>query len=196
MKKILLLDNYDSFTYNLVQYVEEIVGHSIDVIRNNQISIEQVNEYDVILLSPGPGLPKDAGILIDVIREYSGKKPMFGVCLGLQAMAEAFGGSLTNLTRVYHGIATEVKVIREDELFNGLNSPFLAGRYHSWVANEADLPTCFHITAVDVAEQEIMAIAHTDHLTKAVQFHPESILTPDGKTIIRNFLAEVKAIEQ
>lgn len=195
MKKILLLDNYDSFTYNLVQYIEEITGYGIDVIRNDKITVEQVSSYDIIFLSPGPGVPKDAGILIDVIREYSGKRPIFGVCLGLQAMAEAFGGSLTNLKRVYHGIATEVKVEQKDSLFNGLETPFMAGRYHSWVATENDLPDCFTITAVDVEENEIMAISHNEHLTKAVQFHPESILTPNGKEILRNFLIEAKAIE-
>lgn len=195
MKKILLLDNYDSFTYNLVQYIEEITGYGIDVIRNDKITVEQVSSYDIIFLSPGPGVPKDAGILIDVIREYSGKRPIFGVCLGLQAMSEAFGGSLTNLKRVYHGIATEVKVEQKDSLFNGLETPFMAGRYHSWVATENDLPDCFTITAVDVNENEIMAISHNEHLTKAVQFHPESILTPNGKEILRNFLIEAKAIE-
>lgn len=195
MKKILLLDNYDSFTYNLVQYIEEITGYGIDVIRNDKITVEQVSSYDIIFLSPGPGVPKDAGILIDVIREYSGKRPIFGVCLGLQAMSEAFGGSLTNLKRVYHGIATEVKVEQKDSLFNGLETPFMAGRYHSWVATENDLPDCFTITAVDVEENEIMAISHNEHLTKAVQFHPESILTPNGKEILRNFLIEAKAIE-
>ena len=195
MKKILLLDNYDSFTYNLVQYIEELVGYEITVKRNDELTVEQVNDFDILFLSPGPGVPKDAGILIDVIKTYSGKKPIFGVCLGLQAMAEAFGGELINLKRVYHGLATEIAITREDALFHGLTNPFLAGRYHSWVADNNSLPSCFEVIATDVDEEEIMAIRHKEHLTKAVQFHPESILTPQGKTIIQNFLQEAKAIE-
>ncbi len=196
MKKILLLDNYDSFTYNLVQYIEELCGYSIDVVRNDQISIEDVNKYDILFLSPGPGVPKDAGILIPLIQEYSGKKPIFGVCLGLQAMAVAFGGELANLKRVFHGVATEVKVIEpKDVLFDGIETPFFAGRYHSWVATKASLPQCFTITAIDTEEGEIMAITHKEHLTKAVQFHPESILTPSGKQMIKNFLIEVGVIQ-
>lgn len=195
MKKILLLDNYDSFTYNLVQYIEELVGYEITVKRNDELTVEQVNDFDILFLSPGPGVPKDAGILIDVIKTYSGKKPIFGVCLGLQAMAEAFGGELINLKRVYHGLATEIAITREDALFHGLTNPFLAGRYHSWVADNNSLPSCFEVIATDVDEEEIMAIRHKEHLTKAVQFHPESILTPQGKTIIQNFLQEAKALE-
>ena len=195
MKKILLLDNYDSFTYNLVQYIEELVGYEITVKRNDELTVEQVNDFDILFLSPGPGVPKDAGILIDVIKTYSGKKPIFGVCLGLQAMAEAFGGELINLKRVYHGLATEIAITHEDALFHGLTNPFLAGRYHSWVADNNSLPSCFEVIATDVDEEEIMAIRHKEHLTKAVQFHPESILTPQGKTIIQNFLQEAKAIE-
>lgn len=196
MKRILLLDNYDSFTYNLVQYIEELCGYSIDVIRNDQISVEEVNQYDILFLSPGPGVPKDAGILVPLIQEYSGKKPIFGVCLGLQAMAVAFGGELTNLDRVFHGVATDVKVIDQAEaLFTDIPSPFEAGRYHSWVATKEHLPDCFAITALDTKEGEIMAIAHKEHLTKAVQFHPESILTPVGKQMIKNFLIEVDVIK-
>lgn len=196
MKKILLLDNYDSFTYNLVQYIEDITGYGIDVVRNDKISVEEVGDYDILFLSPGPGVPKEAGILIDVVKTYSGQKPIFGVCLGLQAMAEAFGGSLTNLKKVYHGIATEVRVLIPDPIFENIENPFLAGRYHSWVATANDLPSCFHVTAVDVNENEIMAIAHKEHFTKAVQFHPESILTPRGKQILRNFLLEAKAVKK
>lgn len=197
MKKILLLDNYDSFTYNLVQYIEELTGYSITVIRNDKITVEEVEEYDILFLSPGPGVPKDAGILIPLIQEYSGKKPIFGVCLGLQAMAEAFGGELTNLSRVFHGVATDVSILDKNEaLFNGIPNPFDAGRYHSWVATKASLPDCFRITAIDADEGEIMAITHKEHFTKAVQFHPESILTPDGKKMIQNFLLESGAISQ
>lgn len=194
MKQILLLDNYDSFTYNLVQYIEELVGYDITVLRNDQLTVEDVHRFDLVFLSPGPGVPKDAGILIDLIKTYAGKKPIFGVCLGLQAMAEAFGGKLTNLKRVYHGLATQVKVTKQDMLFTEMENPFLAGRYHSWVADEKTLPDCFEITAVDLDENEIMAIRHKDYLMKAVQFHPESILTPNGKQIIRNFLQEGEVI--
>ncbi len=195
MKNILLLDNYDSFTYNLVQYIEEIIGYSIEVVRNDKLTIDEVNDYDIIFLSPGPGVPKDAGILVDVVKVYSGKKPIFGVCLGLQAMAEAFGGRLINLDRVFHGVATFVRILDEQEaIFQSISNPFEAGRYHSWVADKNTLPSCFTVTAVDEEEEEIMAISHLDHLTKAVQFHPESILTPQGKQIIENFLREAGAI--
>ncbi len=195
MKKILLIDNYDSFTYNLVQYIEELTGYPISVVRNDQMTVEEVDAFDIIILSPGPGVPKDAGILINVIQQYSGKKPIFGVCLGLQAMSEAFGGKLTNLERVFHGVATDVQVIDDNEvLFENVERPFAAGRYHSWVADKESLPNCFTITAVDTDQGEIMAIAHKQHLTKAVQFHPESILTPHGKQMISNFLIESGAI--
>jgi len=193
--KILIIDNYDSFTYNLVQLIEELIGYSITVHRNDAITVSEVDNYDVIFLSPGPGVPKDAGILIDVIKTYSGKKPIFGVCLGLQAMAEAFGGELRNLTRVYHGVATDVSVTEPEEaLFHGVEPIFAAGRYHSWVATKDDLPDVFKITAYDNDEQEIMAISHKEHLTKAVQFHPESVLTPAGRTIVANFLREAGCV--
>ncbi|MBX2845408.1 MAG: aminodeoxychorismate/anthranilate synthase component II [Saprospiraceae bacterium] len=194
-KKVLIIDNYDSFTYNLVQIIEELLGYSIAVVRNDAMSVDEVNAFDILFLSPGPGVPKDAGILIDVIKTYAGKKPIFGVCLGLQAMAEAFGGALRNLSRVYHGVATPVTVIdSEEKLFEGISDEFEAGRYHSWVATKADLPDCFTVTAYDNDEQEIMAIAHNDYLLKAVQFHPESVLTPDGKKMIENFLIEAGAL--
>ena len=195
MKKILLLDNYDSFTYNLVQYIEELCGYAIDVVRNDQLTVQEVDAYDVIFLSPGPGVPQDAGILVPLIQAYSGKKPIFGVCLGLQAMAIAFGGEIINLSRVFHGVATAVEVVGEmDELFTNIDSPFDAGRYHSWVATKETMPDCFRITAIDTEEGQIMAISHKNHLTKAVQFHPESILTPSGKQMIKNFLVEAGVI--
>lgn len=194
MKKILLFDNYDSFTYNLLQYIEEIVGYEIVVKRNDEITIHEIEPFDIIILSPGPGLPKDAGILIDAIKTYSGKRPILGVCLGLQAIVETFGGTLKNLETVFHGLATEIEIIQQDSLFENLNSTLLVGRYHSWVANRNTLPNCFEIIAEDTASKEIMAIRHKKHFTKAVQFHPESILTPDGKQIIYNFLKEANAI--
>jgi len=175
--------------------IEELVGYEIDVYRNDKITLDEVGEYDILFLSPGPGVPKDAGILIDVIKRYSGEKPMFGVCLGLQAMAEAFGGELTNLDRVYHGVATDVAcLVNNEPLFNEIPKVFEAGRYHSWVATADQLPNVFEVTAEDVKEHEIMAIRHKNHLTKAVQFHPESVLTPQGKTILRNFLKEAGAL--
>lgn len=194
MKKILLFDNYDSFTYNLLQYIEEIVGYEVVVKRNDEITVHEIEPFDIIILSPGPGLPKDAGILIDVIRTYSGKRPILGVCLGLQAIVETFGGTLKNLETVFHGLATEIEIIQQDSLFENLNSTLLVGRYHSWVANRNTLPNCFEILAEDIASKEIMAIRHKNHFTKAVQFHPESILTPNGKQIIYNFLKEANAI--
>lgn len=194
MKKILLFDNYDSFTYNLLQYIEELVGYEIVVKRNDEISIQEVGKFDIIILSPGPGLPKDAGILFDVIKAYSGQVPILGVCLGLQAIVEVFGGQLKNLKTVFHGLATEIEVVKEDTLFEHLGSQFLVGRYHSWVAERKHLPNCLEILAEDVSSREIMAVRHKEHFTKAVQFHPESILTPNGKQIIQNFLIEAKAI--
>ena len=187
MKKILIIDNYDSFTYNLVQYVEEIVGHEIDVYRNDKIEIMEVEKYDYIILSPGPGLPKDAGIMPIVIEKYSPTKKILGVCLGHQAIAEAFGGSLQNLDKVYHGVATDMEVKKSDSLFEGISKVFKAGRYHSWIVNKIGFPDSLEVTAVDDGG-EVMALAHKKYKVKGVQFHPESILTPQGKRIISNFL--------
>lgn len=186
--KILVFDNYDSFTYNLVQIIERIVGHSVDVIRNNQITLAEVDQYDKIILSPGPGVPSEAGILLDLIREYAPKKEIFGVCLGQQAIAEAFGGSLVNLSEIYHGVATDVQVTKDNTLlFKDLPENFEAGRYHSWAVANENFPEELEITAVD-DKGMIMALQHKNYNVHAVQFHPESILTPQGETILRNFL--------
>ncbi len=187
MKKILIIDNYDSFTYNLVQYVEEIVGHAIDIYRNDKIELSQINHYDYIILSPGPGLPKDAGIMPEVIKKYAPIKKILGVCLGHQAIAEAFGGSLQNLEKVYHGVATEMQVKNGDALFEGISKKFKAGRYHSWIVSHSTFPESLEVTAVDDVG-EVMALSHKTYQVKGVQFHPESILTPEGKKMIANFL--------
>lgn len=186
--KILVLDNYDSFTYNLVQFIERITGHLPDVYRNDKIDLKAVDEYDKILLSPGPGLPEESGILLDLIKTYAKSKSIFGVCLGLQAMAVSFGGNLSNLGKVYHGISTAVKLLdTNDPLFIGLPSTIEAGRYHSWVAEKTTLPQCFKVTAV-YDQQHIMAMRHQTYDLAAVQFHPESILTPLGEKILRNWI--------
>lgn len=185
--KILVLDNYDSFTYNLVHYIEQLTDSTVDVFRNDAIDTEDVDSYDKILLSPGPGIPADAGILIDVIKRYHTTKDIFGVCLGLQAIAEAFGGSLINLNSVFHGLATPVFHDGNDPLFDGLNSPFMAGRYHSWIADSNTLPDELSVTARDEGGN-IMALRHKIYRVCGVQFHPESVLTPDGLKIIDNWL--------
>ncbi len=188
MKKILVFDNYDSFTYNLVHYIEEIAGYKVDVFRNDQITLEDVEKYDKILLSPGPGVPKDAGILIPLIKKYGASKSILGVCLGEQAIAEAYGGTISNLPKVYHGVATSVSIDNESEyLFKGLPQTIKVGRYHSWVVDEEGLPECFAITSKD-EEGKIMGIHHKEHDVRGVQFHPESILTEYGKEMIRNWL--------
>jgi anthranilate synthase component II len=186
--KILVFDNYDSFTYNLVQIVERIVGHEVDVRRNDQISLEEIAQYDKIILSPGPGIPSEAGILLEVIKTYAPTKSMFGVCLGQQAIAEAFGGSLINLSEIYHGVATDIDIIKDDALlFKGMPRKMAAGRYHSWLVNTHDLPEALEITSTD-EKGMIMALQHKTYDLHSVQFHPESILTPNGEQIIRNFL--------
>lgn len=185
--KILVLDNYDSFTYNLVHYIEKVCDHSVEVFRNDKIALEEIDRFDKIVLSPGPGLPSEAGILLDAIKKYSSSKSILGVCLGQQAIAEAFGGSLINLDKVFHGVATAVEIIREDILFEGLPKKFNVGRYHSWVANPKDLPEELEVTAVD-AGGHIMALHHKKYDVRGVQFHPESILTEYGEEIIRNWV--------
>ncbi len=190
--KILILDNYDSFTYNLVHMVEKITDKYPDVYRNDEISIEEVGEYDLIMLSPGPGIPDEAGILKEVIKTYAGKKPIFGVCLGLQAITEVFGGKIINMNEVFHGVATDMKVTKpEAVIFNGVPETFPAPRYHSWIASNKDLPAELEVTAID-EEGGIMAIRHTEHQISAVQFHPESILTEVGEQLVRNFINSVK----
>ncbi len=186
--KILVFDNYDSFTYNLVHLIEKITGEEPAVFRNDKIKLEEINQFDKILLSPGPGLPMESGILIDLIRTYAPSKSIFGVCLGLQAMAEAYGGKLQNLSSVFHGVATPVRVTTPEEpLFKGLPQKFDAGRYHSWVAEKTSLPNCFQITAED-ENGLIMGIRHKTHDLSAVQFHPESILTSFGEMMLTNWL--------
>jgi anthranilate synthase component 2 len=186
--KILILDNYDSFTYNLVHMVEDITGEYPSVFRNDEISIEAINEYDLIFLSPGPGIPDEAGILKETIKAYAGKKPIFGVCLGLQAITEVFGGSLQNLDSVFHGVATKMSITNFDAvIFKDIPTEFEAGRYHSWIAAKHDFPKELEITSVDEFG-DIMSLQHKVHNISAVQFHPESILTPLGEQMVRNFI--------
>ena len=186
--RILVLDNYDSFTYNLVQYVQEIIGEKVDVFRNDKIELAAVAEYDKIILSPGPGLPKDAGIMPDLIKEYAPTKEILGVCLGHQAIGETFGGSLKNIAKVYHGVATPIKVTDGNSLlFRGLAAELEVGRYHSWIVEKHNLPEDLQITASDEFGA-IMAMKHRTYQVYGVQFHPESILTPHGKSMLRNFL--------
>lgn len=186
--KILVFDNYDSFTYNLVQMIERITDQKVDVYRNDEISLEEIEKYDKIILSPGPGIPEEAGILLDLIKKYAPTKSILGVCLGQQAIAEAFGGNLINLSEIYHGVATSSKTTRENvKLFRNLPEEIEVGRYHSWAVNNANFPEELEITAID-NDGMIMALQHKTYDVHGVQFHPESILTPEGDVIIRNFL--------
>lgn len=184
--KIVIIDNYDSFTYNLRHLVEEL-GAEVDVIRNDQFELGELEKYDKIILSPGPGIPSEAGLLLDVIRTYAGKKSMLGVCLGHQAIGEAFGSKLTNLSHVFHGVQTPVDIVAEDPIFAGLPKEILVGRYHSWVIDDKNLSPDLEITAVS-KEGQIMAVRHRTLDIHGIQFHPESVLTPDGKVIVGNFL--------
>lgn len=189
--KILVLDNYDSFTYNLVHYVEELLDETVDVFRNDQIELNAVAAYDKIILSPGPGIPDEAGILKPLIKAYGPSKSILGVCLGCQAIAEAYGGSIRNMQKVYHGIARPTLVTdRNDYIYQGLPDTFMAGRYHSWVVNETDLPPHLTITSRDDSGL-VMGIRHLEHDVRGVQFHPESILTEYGKEMIRNWVNHV-----
>ncbi len=185
--KIMVLDNYDSFTYNLVHYMEKVVDQKIDVFKNDSISIREVSEYDKILLSPGPGLPSESGIMPELIMKLRDKKDILGICLGLQAIVESFGGKLSNPEKIFHGIALPVNVIREDLLFKDMPKKFNAGRYHSWVADRNHFPDELVITAED-DEKYIMGIAHKNLKLRAVQFHPESILSEYGEKIISNWI--------
>ncbi|WP_445757799.1 anthranilate synthase component II [Polaribacter sp.] len=190
---ILILDNYDSFTYNLVHMVEKITGNFPSVFRNDEISIENVGNYDIIMLSPGPGIPDEAGILKEVIKTYAGKKPIFGVCLGLQAITEVFGGKIVNLEDIFHGVATEMTVTDTSAIiFNDVSEKFMAARYHSWAASDEDFPTDITITARD-EDGGIQALEHKLYNISAVQFHPESILTDIGEQLVRNFIDNAKA---
>lgn len=187
--KILIIDNYDSFTYNLVHLVNEI-GLQCEVWRNDQFNIDEVDAYQQIILSPGPGIPSEAGLLLEVIEKYSPTKSIFGVCLGQQAIAEVFGGRLYNLSQPMHGIATPIKVTDEQEkLFTGLPQNFNVGRYHSWVVDEKAIPDVLTVTAIDEADNSAMALRHIKYDVRGVQFHPESILTEYGKELMKNWLS-------
>jgi anthranilate synthase component 2 len=206
--RILVFDNYDSFTYNLVHLVEKILHQKVEVYRNDQIALEQVNDYDKIILSPGPGVPEEAGLLLPLIREYAASKCILGVCLGHQAIGEAFGGKLINLESVFHGVATRVSIVanglqkltglsgksgqksggNKSRIFEGLPDSFEAGRYHSWVISEEGFPSELEVTAWD-EHHIIMGLQHKTFDVQGVQFHPESVLTPDGERIMRNWLA-------
>lgn len=190
MTKILVFDNYDSFTYNLVHLVEKILHLKVDVVRNDSIALEKVKEYDKIILSPGPGIPAEAGLLLALIKEYAASKSILGVCLGHQAIGESFGGKLVNLSAVYHGVATPIHVLEEkSRLFEGLPSTISVGRYHSWIIDNKDFPADLTVTAKD-DNGFIMALQHKNFDIQGVQFHPESVLTPEGETIIRNWLKD------
>jgi len=186
--RILVFDNYDSFTYNLVHLVEKITGEKVDVFRNDRIGLADIAAYDKIILSPGPGIPEEAGLLLPLIKEYAASKSILGVCLGHQAIAEAFGGRLVNLTTVYHGVATPVKILNtRSGILKGLGEEIEAGRYHSWIVSDEDLPGVLEVTARD-ANGYIMGLQHKEFDVQGVQFHPESVLTPDGEQILRNWL--------
>lgn len=184
--KIAIIDNYDSFTYNLAHLVLEL-GADVTVYRNDQFQMEQLEAFDKIILSPGPGIPEEAGLLLDVIRTYAGVKPILGVCLGHQAIGQVFGGKLTNLSSVFHGVATPVKRTAEDALFEGLPEVMEVGRYHSWVVDTQDLPDCLEVTSVS-QEGQIMSLRHKTFDVRGIQYHPESVLTPQGKQIIQNWI--------
>lgn len=186
--KIVIIDNYDSFTYNLSHLVKEL-GAEVTVLRNDVFQLEDLQAFDKIILSPGPGVPFEAGLLLDVIKAYAGKKPILGVCLGEQAIGEAFGAKLTNLSEVFHGVQTPILIKNEapDYIFDGLPDEVLVGRYHSWVVDTDGFPECLEITAVS-QEGFIMALKHKEYDIHGIQFHPESVLTPDGKTMVANFL--------
>lgn len=190
--KVLILDNYDSFVYNLVQYIEEELGHPVDVRRNDEIDLSEVGGYDLVVLSPGPGVPAQAGIMPALIERYKEDKVIFGVCLGHQAIGEAFGGSLLNLDDVLHGIETEMqRTTPDDMLLNKVPERFNAGRYHSWVVDPKSLPDCLEVTATG-EYGGVMAMRHREYPIFSVQFHPESIMTEHGRLMIQNLLTFVK----
>lgn len=185
--RILVFDNYDSFTYNLVQIIEQILNQKVEVFRNDEITLEDINKYDKIILSPGPGIPQEAGILLEVIKTYAPTKSIFGVCLGQQAIAEAFGGNLINLSEIYHGVATNAKQIKPHRILDQLPEEIQVGRYHSWAVNPKNLPEVLEVTSVDDSGM-IMSLQHKEYDVHGVQYHPESILTPYGRKILENFL--------
>jgi len=189
--KILVFDNYDSFTFNLVHLVKQLTSDEVTVVRNDQILLEEIGAFDKIILSPGPGIPEEAGLLLPLIKAYAAEKSIFGVCLGHQAIGEAFGATLLNLPSVFHGVATPIELLpvveRGNDWFSGLQFPLEVGRYHSWVVSDTELPACIEVTARD-ANQYIMALRHREWDVQGVQFHPESILTPHGLDMMRNWL--------
>lgn len=190
MQRIVIIDNYDSFTYNLSHLLKE-VGADVTVLRNDQFRLEELQQFDKIVLSPGPGIPSEAGLLLDVIRAYAPTKPMLGVCLGHQAIGEVFGARLLNLDDVVHGVATPCRIVASDPIFDGLLNKITVGRYHSWVVSQEEFPSCLEITAVSDdggSVPNIMALRHREYEVHGIQFHPESVLTPEGKIIIKNFL--------
>lgn len=187
-ERVVIIDNYDSFTYNLAHLVKQL-GAKVEVFRNDQFTLNQLERFTKIILSPGPGIPEEAGLLMDVIRTYAGRKPMLGVCLGHQAIAEVFGGKLVNLKEVYHGIATEGTQFGNDPIFSGLPTRIVMGRYHSWVVDRAGFPDCLEVTAMS-DDGQIMALRHRNYNIHGIQFHPESVLTPEGATIVRNWLQQ------
>ena len=184
--KIVIIDNYDSFTYNLSHLVKEL-GAEVTVVRNDQFHLEELEQYSKIILSPGPGIPSEAGLLLDVIRTYAGKKPILGVCLGHQAIGEVFGAKLENLSDVFHGVATPCHIVADDPIFSGLERDITIGRYHSWVVSREDLPDCLEVTA-ESDEGQIMALRHRELNVRGIQFHPESVLTPDGRKMLQNWM--------
>ncbi len=187
MKNIVIIDNYDSFTYNLVHYLDDL-NCSVSVFRNDEFELDELENFDKILLSPGPGLPSEAGLLKEVIVKYATTKSILGICLGQQAIGEVFGGSLINLSKVYHGIASKVQIIvRDESLFNGLENEIGVGRYHSWVISKENFPPDLEITSID-ENGEVMSIRHKTYDIKGLQYHPESVLTPQGKKILENWI--------
>lgn len=188
--KVLVFDNYDSFTYNLVHLVEKILHTKVDVLLNDKLELEDVKKYDKIILSPGPGVPNEAGLLLPLVNEYAASKSILGVCLGHQAIGQAFGATLVNLNTVYHGIATALTVTSSaTKLYNGIGQEEMVGRYHSWIVSKENFPDVLEITAVD-ENNYIMGLQHRKFDVQGVQFHPESVLTPCGETIIRNWLSQ------
>lgn len=184
--KTVIIDNYDSFTYNLSHLLKEL-GAEVTVVRNDKFNLPDLESYDKIILSPGPGIPSEAGLLLDVIRTYAGKKPILGVCLGHQAIGEVFGARLENLKDVYHGVQTEGTQLGNDYIFRGLPKRVMMGRYHSWVITRDSMPDVLEVTAMS-DDGEIMALRHRQYDIHGIQFHPESVLTPEGYTIVNNFL--------
>jgi anthranilate synthase component 2 len=185
--KIVIIDNYDSFTYNLSHLVKEL-GAEVTVLRNDRFNLPELERFDKIILSPGPGIPSEAGLLTEVIRYYAGKIPILGVCLGHQAIGEVFGGQLTNLSEVWHGVATPCRIIVRDAIYEGLPDCIETGRYHSWIVDRQSLPDCLEVTSLS-DEGYIMSLRHRTFDIRGIQYHPESVLTPEGHTIMKNWLA-------